>query len=76
MYYLMYTTIQISVELKKLLERFRLSQRDTYNDIIEMLVEDEMELSEETKAEVAAARKQIKEGKSISHEELKKRLGL
>ncbi len=72
----MYTTIQISVELKKQLERFRLSQRDTYNDVIEMLVEDEMELSEKTKAEVAAARKQIKEGKSISHEELKKRMGL
>ena len=50
----MYTTIQISVELKKQLERFRLSQRDTYNDVIEMLVEDEMELSEKTKAEVAA----------------------
>jgi predicted transcriptional regulator len=72
----MYTTIQISVALKKLLEHFRLSERDTYNDIIEMLVEDEMELSEETKTEIAAARKEIKAGKFVSHEEVKKRSGL
>jgi predicted transcriptional regulator len=41
-----------------------------------MLVEDEMELSEKTKREIEAARKEIKEGKYIPHEELKKRLGL
>jgi predicted transcriptional regulator len=72
----MNTTIQITVQLKKLLDQFKLSERDTYNDVIEMLVEDEMELSEETKREIQAARKEIKEGKYVSHEELKRRLGL
>jgi predicted transcriptional regulator len=72
----MNTTIQISFQLKKLLDHFKLSERDTYNDVIETLVEDEMELSEQTKREIQAARKEITEGKFIPHEELKKRAGL
>jgi predicted transcriptional regulator len=72
----MYTTIQISVDLKKLLDHFRLSQRDTYNDIIGMLIEDEMGLSEQTKKDIEAARREIKAGKYLTHQEAKKRLGL
>jgi len=40
------------------------------------LPEDTMELSEETKKDIKQARKEYKEGKFITHEQLKKELGL
>ena len=72
----MYTSIQISSELKKLLEKMKLYERETYEDVIERLVEDELELSEETKKEIAVALKEVKAGKYVSHEEAKKKLGI
>jgi len=72
----MYTTIQISSDLKELLEKMKLYERETYNEIIERLVEDELELSEETKKEIQLALKEIKQGKYVTHEEAKKKLGI
>lgn len=72
----MYTTIQVTAELKKMLEAMKLYDRETYNEVIERLVEDELELTEETKKEIEAARKEIKEGKFVTHKQLKKELGL
>tara|TARA_B100000315_G_C14234118_1_gene432367 strand:+ start:373 stop:507 length:135 start_codon:yes stop_codon:yes gene_type:complete len=40
------------------------------------LKEDTMELSEETKKNIKQAEKEIKEGKTVSHAEVKKKLGL
>ena len=74
--YIMHTTIQISSELKTLLEKMKLYERETYDDVIERLVEDELELNEETKKEIEVALKEIKEGKYVTHEEAKKRLGI
>lgn len=72
----MYTTIQVTEELKNLLEKMKLYERETYNDIIERLVEDEMELTEETKKEIASVLKEVKAGKYVSHEQAKKKLGI
>lgn len=72
----MYTTIQISTELKKLLEKMKLYERETYDAVIERLVEDELELSEETKKEIEAALKEVKAGRYVTHEEAKKKLGI
>lgn len=72
----MYTTIQISTELKRLLEKMKLYERETYDAIIERLVEDELELTEETKKEIQLALQEIKEGKYVTHEEAKKKLGI
>jgi predicted transcriptional regulator len=72
----MYTTIQISSELKKMLEKMKLYERETYDDVIERLVEDELELNEETKKEIELALKEVKEGKYVTHEEAKKKLGI
>ncbi|MEK6926091.1 MAG: hypothetical protein AABW50_02325 [Nanoarchaeota archaeon] len=72
----METTIRISESVKKHLDRLKLIERETYNDVIEVLLEDHMELNEKTKKEIEEARKQIKEGKFVSHEEVKKRFGL
>ena len=72
----MATTIQISDNIKKTLERMKLFDRDTYNDIIERMVEDDLELNERTKKEIEEARSRIKSGKFLTHEEVKKRLNL
>ena len=72
----MTTTIQISNESKQVLDKMKLFQRETYNEIIERMIEDNLELNEKTKKEIEEARKQIKAGKFISQEEAKKILGL
>ncbi len=68
----MSTTIQISDNVKSVLDRMKMIERETYNDIIERMIEDDLELNEKTKKEIEEARK----GKSISHTEVKKRFGL
>ena len=68
----MSTTIQISDSVKRVLDRMKIYERETYNQIIENMIEDHLELNEETKKEIEKARKE----KSISHEEVKKRFGL
>ena len=68
----MTTTIQISDEVKQKLEHMKLFSRESYNEIIERMMEDELELNEQTKKEIEEARR----GKSISHSEVKKRTGL
>jgi len=68
----MVTTIQISDDVKKRLDNLKMIERETYNDVIERMMEDELELNEQTKKELEEARK----GKSIHHTEVKKRYGL
>ena len=68
----METTIRISREVKKSLDKMKIHPRETYNDIIELLLEDDREVNAKTKKEIALARKE----KGIPHEEVMKRLGL
>ena len=68
----MSTTIQISDNVKKVLDRMKMIERETYNEIIERMIEDDLELNKKTKIEIEEARK----GKSIPHSEIKKRFGL
>ena len=72
----MTTTIQVSNKIKETLDRMKLFDRETYNDIIERMIEDDLELSEKTKKELEEARKRIKQGKFVTEDEAKKRLGL
>lgn len=72
----MATTIQISEELQKELTRKKLFDRETYEEVIWDLIEDTMELSEETKRNIEQSRREIAEGKFYTHEQVKKRLGL
>ena len=66
------TTIQISDNVKSILDKMKMMERETYNEIIERMIEDDLELNKKTKIEIEEARK----GKSIPHAEVKKRLGL
>jgi len=72
----MATTIQVSEELIEMLRNRKMYNKETYEDVIWDLMEDTMELSEETKKHIAQAEKDIKEGRVYTHEQVKKRLGL
>lgn len=72
----MVTTIQVSTELQKALQEKKLYEKESYEEVIWDLLEDTMELSEETKRNMAEARKEIAEGKFYTLEEVKKRLVL
>ncbi len=70
------TTIQISEKLQKELANRKMYDKETYEEIIWDLMEDAMELDEETKKEISQARQEIKEGKYHTFNEVKKELGL
>jgi predicted CopG family antitoxin len=70
----MATTIQISEELLEHLRKMKLHEKESYEDIILDLIEDRLALSEETKKEIEESRKEAKEGKVISLEEIKRNL--
>ncbi len=71
----MATTIQISKDLQKELAKRKMFERESYEEIIWDLIEDTKELSAETKAAIEKARSEIKRGKFVTHEQLKKELG-
>lgn len=72
----MATTIQISEELLERLKNMKVHEKESYEDIIMDLIEDRLEISEETKKEIEEARKEVIEGKTVSLEEIKKNLGI
>jgi len=72
----MATTIQISKDLLNTLKARKMYDNESYEDILWCLLEDSMEFSEETKRNIAEAEADIKAGRFITHEQLKKELGL
>ncbi len=72
----MSTTIQISDNVRETLERMKLFERETFNEIIENMIEDNLELNEKTKQELIEARKRIKQGRFITQEEIERRFEL
>ena len=72
----MVTTIQVSNELAQKLKMRKMYDKESYEDIIWDLLEDTMELSEETKKRIKQAEKEFKEGKFFTHEQVKRELGL
>ena len=70
------TTIQLSAELKRRLESMKLHPRETFNDVLERLVEDLRELDKETLAQVEEARAAIRAGRYLAQEQVRKAMGL
>lgn len=70
----MATTIQISEMLQKELSDRKISENETYEEVIWDIMEDVMEISEETKKEITEARNEIKEGKTYTLGQVKKEL--
>lgn len=72
----METTIKISSDVKSMLDRFKMHERETYNDIIEIMIEDHLELNDKTKKEIEEARKKISKGEFYSQEDVERMFGL
>jgi len=70
----MATTIQISESLQKSLMERKISDSETYEEVIWDMMEDVMEISEETRKEIEEARKEIREGKYFTLEQVKQEL--
>jgi len=69
------TTIQVSGELLERLKTMKIYSKESYETIIWDLVEDRLEFSEETKRNIEKSKIEIKEGKTISLETLKRKIG-
>jgi predicted transcriptional regulator len=69
------TTIQLSEETKRTLENMKLHPRETYEEVLERLLEDLRELSEQTKQEIERAIQEIRAGKYRTHEQLRTEMG-
>ena len=72
----MSTTIQISKNVRSILEKQKISIKESINDVLERILEDTMEINEKTRKELIEAKKQIKSGESYSLEEIEKEFGL
>jgi len=68
------TTIQISNILQKELLKRKLFNKETYEEVIWDLIEDNQELSEQTKKEIAQSRAEYKAGKTHTLEKIKKEM--
>jgi predicted transcriptional regulator len=74
-YTIMATTIQINEDVRSILNQMKLFERETYNEVLERLIEDVREINEETKNEIEYALKEIEDGKYVTHEKLAKEMG-
>lgn len=71
----MVTSIQISKRLHNELKERKLYDNESYEEVIWDMLEDTRELNEETKKEIALARRQAKEGKVVPFDAIKKKAG-
>lgn len=72
----MATTIQVSEQLVDTLKKRKQYDKESYEEVIWDLVEDTLEINEETKREIEKARADIKAGRFYTHEQVKQKLGL
>jgi len=70
----MATTIQVSDSLLRELKSKKMHEKESYEEVIWDLLEDTMELSEETKQDIKRSLKEIKQGKTLTLDEVKRRL--
>ncbi len=71
----MVTTIQVRETTKDKLDKMKLYRQETYNDVLERLIEDVSDLNLKTREELESAIKDIESGKWVSLEKLAKELG-
>jgi len=72
----MATTIQVSLELVEELKKRKLFDNESYEEVLWDLIEDTLELSEETKKIIEESRTEIEQGVFYTHEQVKKRFQL
>ncbi len=72
----MATTIQISNKLLGVLKNRKMYDKESYEALIWDLIEDTMELSEETKRRIEQSEREIAAGKTVTLSQIKKNLGM
>ncbi len=72
----MATTIQVSEHLLQELKEKKLYEKESYEEVIWNLMEDSLEISQQTKQELEQARAEIRAGKTHSLSKVKKDLGI
>jgi len=72
----MTTTIQVTEDLQRALTNRKIHDSETYEEIIWDLMEDTMEINEETKKDIEKSREEIRQGKVHTLAEVKKKLCL
>ena len=72
----METTIKVSSSIKAMLEKMKMHQRETFNDVIGLMIEDNLELNNKTKKQVEEARKRISKREFYTQEEVEKMFSL
>ena len=70
----METTMQISKDLLGRLAKMKMYEKESYENVVWDLIEDRMEFSKETKMNIEKSEKEIKEGRIVSLEQIKKKL--
>lgn len=73
----MKTTIQISREVKEMLDEFKLHPREPYDSVIKRLIEEKVDdepLTEETLRKIEESLKDLKAGRIYTTEEVKREL--
>ncbi len=72
----MATTIQVSEKIIEQLKSRKMYDKESYEDIIWDLLEDSKELSDETKKRIMQSEKEVREGRTATLEEVKRKLKL
>lgn len=75
----MVTTIQIEEKVKNKLEELKAYRRETYNEVIERLIENNVDrgrLSENTLKNIELSLEDIRKGRVYTTKEVKKKLGI
>lgn len=70
----MYTTIKVSDELKSKLDHMKISDSETYEEVIEGLIEDRLSLNSDFIKDIENRRSELKKGKYTSLSQIKKEL--
>ena len=70
----MYTTIKISSEMRHLLNAMKIVGSETYESVIEDLVEDHAELNPNFRKSLEKAMAEYRKGRTVSFADIKKKL--
>ncbi len=70
----METSIQISKTLLHKLKQMKMNEKESYENLIWDLIEDRMEINEETKKSIERSEEDIKHGRVHKWEDVKKEL--
>lgn len=71
--------LRVNPQIKERLDKLKIHPRESYNDVIERLLSmtvDDEPLTQEELAGVHESLQEFKSGRSITHEQIKKDLGL